>query len=65
MSKLGCKSFAILFDDIDPRLKVPDSNIYKSSGDAQAILANELFQYLKKPRFLFCPTGKSLFYAIP
>eukprot|EP00794_Sanderia_malayensis_P000208 gene208-823_t len=56
VSKLGCRSFAILFDDIDPRLKPPDSNIYKSSGDAQAILSNELFSYLKKPRFLFCPT---------
>ena len=59
VSKLGCKSFAILFDDIDPRLKVPDCNLYKSSAEAQSILTNELFQYLKKPRFLFCPTGKS------
>ncbi|XP_065057024.1 protein O-GlcNAcase-like [Rhopilema esculentum] len=56
VSKLGCKSFAILFDDIDPRLKVSDCNLYKSSAEAQSILTNELFQYLKKPRFLFCPT---------
>ena len=62
MSKLGCKCFALLFDDIDPRLKLPDSNLYKSSAEAQSILANELFQYLKKTRFLFCPTGKLIFH---
>lgn len=58
VSKLGCKCFALLFDDIDPRLKVPDCNLYKSSAEAQSVLANELYQYLKKTRFLFCPTGK-------
>ena len=58
VSKLGCKCFALLFDDIDPRLKAPDSNLYQSSAEAQSILTNELFQYLKKTRFMFCPTGE-------
>lgn len=42
---------------------MPDCNLYKSSAEAQSILANELFQYLKKPKFLFCPTGKIVIYT--
>lgn len=61
VSKLGCRAFALLFDDINPTLKPSDAVVYKSSAQAQASLTNELFTYLKKPRFLFCPTGKLSF----
>jgi len=60
VSKLGCHAFALLFDDIDPRLKAADMAVFESSAHAQANIANELFEYLKEPEFLFCPTGKYL-----
>ncbi|XP_047128039.1 protein O-GlcNAcase isoform X1 [Hydra vulgaris] len=65
VSRLGCKAFALLFDDINPTLKPSDALIYKSSGHAQAILTNELFDFLKRPQFLFCPTEYCKTRAIP
>jgi protein O-GlcNAcase/histone acetyltransferase len=56
VSKLGCHAFALLFDDIDPRLKPADAAVFESSAHAQAQVSNELFTYLKEPHFLFCPT---------
>ena len=56
---MGCHAFALLFDDIDPRLKAVDSVVFESSAHAQASLANELYTYLKDPQFLFCPTGNN------
>ena len=58
LSSLGCRSFAILFDDIDPELSPNDSKVFTSAADAQASLTNELYSYLGEPQiFLFCPTG--------
>ena len=54
---LGCEAFAILFDDIDPQLRGPDSEAFCTFGAAQVSVSNEVFKYLKKPKFLFCPTG--------
>lgn len=55
---LGCKSFAILFDDIEPNLiderdKLKYSNNYAM---AQVEISNMIYQHLKKPKFFFCPT---------
>jgi len=60
VAKLGCKAFALLFDDINPLLKPSDAAVFKSSAHAQASVTNELYSYLKEPKFLFCPTGKYL-----
>ena len=57
VNKLGCKAFAILFDDINPTLKPADAAVFASSAEAQACLTNELFDYMKTQQFLFCPTG--------
>lgn len=58
LSSLGGRSFAILFDDIDPELSPNDSKVFTSAADAQASLTNELYSYLGEPQiFLFCPTG--------
>lgn len=59
VKNLGCKAFALLFDDIDPVLCTVDMNKYGSSANAQAAITNLMFNVLDKPRFLFCPTGKN------
>uniref|UniRef100_A0A8C4RNF1 protein O-GlcNAcase n=1 Tax=Erpetoichthys calabaricus TaxID=27687 RepID=A0A8C4RNF1_ERPCA len=54
---LGCKAFAILFDDIDHTLCQVDKDVFSSFAHAQVSVANEIFQYLEEPcTFLFCPT---------
>ena len=58
MAKLGCKAFAILFDDIESRMTEADQQRFKSFADAQVFVANTLYESLGKPDvFLFCPTG--------
>ena len=54
---MGCKAFALLFDDIDPVLCASDTEKFDSSADAQASITNLIFEALDKPRFIFCPTG--------
>lgn len=55
---LGCQSFSILFDDIEPELCNLDAKVFSSFAQAQVSLANDIYHYLKKPGiFLFCPTG--------
>jgi len=57
VKELGCKAFALLFDDIDPVLCSSDMEEFESSAHAQASVTNMMFETLDKPRFLFCPTG--------
>jgi len=58
---LGCRSFAVLFDDIEPDLCLADKMEYSSSADAQATLTNKVFDWFGDLRtVLFCPTGKCL-----
>ncbi len=60
MLSLGCRDFALLFDDIPDRMDPADSIRFKSFASAQAFVANGLFQWLRERspqgRFLFCPT---------
>ncbi|XP_029463789.1 protein O-GlcNAcase-like [Rhinatrema bivittatum] len=57
VADLGCKSFALLFDDIDVSMSVADKDIFASFAQAQVSVTNEIYQYLGEPRiFLFCPT---------
>lgn len=58
LRRLGCKSFAILFDDIEPRvLNEKDKSIYSDNyAQAQVDVSNSIFDYLGEPKFLFCPT---------
>lgn len=58
MAALGCHSFALLFDDIDPCMCQADRVVFPSLAKAQASVANEVYQELGQPSlFLFCPTG--------
>ncbi|XP_056218456.1 protein O-GlcNAcase-like isoform X7 [Falco biarmicus] len=57
VAALGCHSFALLFDDIDPCMCQADRDVFPSLAQAQASVANEVYQELGQPSiFLFCPT---------
>ncbi|CAH8829304.1 unnamed protein product [Trichobilharzia szidati] len=66
VSKLGCRAFALLFDDIEPRLCPADREVFSSSARAQVMFANEIYNHLGCPDvFLFCPTEYSASLAVP
>ncbi|XP_052636955.1 protein O-GlcNAcase-like isoform X4 [Harpia harpyja] len=57
VAAMGCHSFALLFDDIDPCMCQADRDVFPSLAQAQASVANEVYQELGQPSvFLFCPT---------
>lgn len=60
VADLGCRDFAILFDDIPDCLHAEDRERWRSFASAQACIANTLHQYLRETRnagrFFFCPT---------
>lgn len=57
VSELGCRAFALLFDDIDHSLCQADSQVFSSFAHAQVSVTNEIYQSLGQPPvFLFCPT---------
>ncbi|KAM4636645.1 LOW QUALITY PROTEIN: protein O-GlcNAcase [Discoglossus pictus] len=57
VSQFGCRSFALLFDDIDHNMCPADKEIFSSFAHAQISITNEIYQYLSEPEsFLFCPT---------
>ncbi|KAG5831105.1 hypothetical protein ANANG_G00300320 [Anguilla anguilla] len=57
VSHFGCRSFALLFDDIDHNMCPADKEVFSSFAHAQVSITNEIFQYLGEPEtFLFCPT---------
>ncbi|XP_065071212.1 protein O-GlcNAcase-like [Rhopilema esculentum] len=57
VSDLGCKAFALLFDDIEPELSLPDRQDFDTFADAQVAIANQIYDHLGTPNtFLFCPT---------
>ncbi|KAI2557041.1 MGEA5 isoform 5, partial [Pan troglodytes] len=58
VSQFGCRSFALLFDDIDHNMCAADKEVFSSFAHAQVSITNEIYQYLGEPEtFLFCPTG--------
>uniref|UniRef100_A0A672G2X8 GH84 domain-containing protein n=1 Tax=Salarias fasciatus TaxID=181472 RepID=A0A672G2X8_SALFA len=58
VTHFGCKSFALLFDDIDHNMCPADKEVFSSFAHAQVSITNEIYQYLGEPEtFLFCPTG--------
>ncbi|XP_063290434.1 protein O-GlcNAcase isoform X1 [Pelobates fuscus] len=57
VTQFGCKSFALLFDDIDHNMCPADKEVFSSFAHAQVAITNEIYQYLNEPEtFLFCPT---------
>jgi protein O-GlcNAcase/histone acetyltransferase len=60
VSHLGCRSFALLFDDIDEELSPADKESFQSFADAQVHVTNLMYDHLNQPEiFLFCPTGEA------
>lgn len=57
MQRLGCRDFAILFDDIPDRLRIADTERFGTFAKAQCHIANTLLGFLSsESRLLFCPT---------
>lgn len=57
---LGCRNFAILFDDIPDRMDATDASRFSSFAHAQCHLTNRLFERTRcecpEVRLFFCPT---------
>ena len=60
MLSLGCRHFALLFDDIPDRMREEDAKRFESFASAQCHVANSMFKWTRErspaARFLFCPT---------
>ena len=60
MLALGCRNFAVLFDDIPDRMNPNDAQRFSSVASAQCHLTNALLQATRARcadvRFFFCPT---------
>ncbi|XP_076879690.1 protein O-GlcNAcase [Brachyhypopomus gauderio] len=55
--EFGCRSFALLFDDIETEMCAADKETFSSFAHAQVSVTNQVFQHLQAPHtFLFCPT---------
>lgn len=60
VAEVGVKDFAVLFDDIAPKLSEHDAEKFSSVADAHCYLANFLRLALsRKHRLVFCPTDYS------
>lgn len=58
---MGCRSFALLFDDIEEQLSPADKVSFESFADAQVHVTNMMYEHLERPDvFLFCPTGTTV-----
>ena len=60
MLDVGCRNFALLFDDIPDRMNAAAQERWHSFAAAQCYVTNTLFQWVRErcpdARFLFCPT---------
>jgi len=65
VAQLGCKAFALLFDDIEAEMSKPDKEAFQSFAAAQVSVTNEIYQHLGQPKFLFCPTQYCTSRAVP
>ena len=58
---LGCRDFALLFDDIPDQMHPVDRKRWNSFALAQSHVTNVLYHWSRRPsiagRFLFCPTA--------
>lgn len=57
VKEFGCRSFSLLFDDIEREMCPADKQVFSTYAHAQVAIANEVFQHMGQPDvFLFCPT---------
>ncbi|KAM9314699.1 protein O-GlcNAcase isoform 2-T2 [Pholidichthys leucotaenia] len=66
VKKFGCRSFSLLFDDIELEMCPADKQAFSSFAHAQVAITNEVYQHLGEPEvFLFCPTDYCTVFCIP
>lgn len=65
VSQFGCEAFALLFDDIESEMTKADKDVFQTFAHAQVSVTNEIYQHLKAPKFLFCPTQYCSTRAVP
>ncbi|KAF3687316.1 Protein O-GlcNAcase [Channa argus] len=64
--EFGCRSFSLLFDDIETEMCPADKQVFSSFAHAQVAITNEVYQHLGKPEiFLFCPTDYCAAFCTP
>ncbi|TMS23079.1 Protein O-GlcNAcase [Larimichthys crocea] len=57
VKEFGCRSFSLLFDDIETEMCPADKQAFASFAHAQVAITNAVYQHLGEPEtFLFCPT---------
>lgn len=60
VKEFGCRSFSLLFDDIECEMCAADKQAFSSFAHAQVAITNAVYQHLGEPEtFLFCPTGQA------
>ena len=62
---IGCKGFAVLWDDIDTHLPLIDMKSFNTLADAHVKVCNEIYEHLKQPAFLTCPVEYCTTRAVP
>ncbi|XP_072240434.1 protein O-GlcNAcase [Leuresthes tenuis] len=62
----GCRSFSLLFDDIETEMCPADKDAFSSFAHAQVAVTNKVYQHLGEPEtFLFCPTDYCAAFCTP
>ncbi|XP_026215780.1 protein O-GlcNAcase [Anabas testudineus] len=66
VKEFGCRSFSLLFDDIETEMCPADKQTFSSFAHAQVAITNEVYQHLGEPEtFLFCPTDYCAAFCTP
>lgn len=66
VKEFGCRSFSLLFDDIEREMCPADKQAFSTFAHAQVDITNEVFQHLGQPNvFLFCPTDYCASFCTP
>lgn len=66
VKEFGCRSFSLLFDDIEREMCAADKQAFSSFAHAQVSITNAVYQHLGEPEtFLFCPTDYCAAFCTP
>ncbi|KAM9362483.1 protein O-GlcNAcase [Symphorus nematophorus] len=66
VKEFGCRSFSLLFDDIETEMCPADKQAFSSFAHAQVAITNAVYQHLGEPEtFLFCPTDYCAAFCTP
>lgn len=66
VKEFGCRSFSLLFDDIETEMCPADKHAFSSFAHAQVAITNAVYEHLGEPEtFLFCPTDYCAAFCTP